>query len=140
MKLFLLSAIIFAAFSLTAQVATKQISLQEIPASLKYKGNFKHGITWSDTSGLHTVIITETGVVDSPPPAEDGSGNANLYAYHLVAKNKIVETIWTMTDGVDNCPVDVEANYINKKIVITDLDKNGIPEIWLVYEIGCHGD
>lgn len=140
MRILFIITLFFASGNLSAQVVTKTLAVKQLPPSTKYKGKYKQGISWTDSIGVHTVFMTETGVIDSPPPAEDGSRSANLYAYHLVSKNSINKTVWTLNDGVEDCPVDVEANFLSRKIVTTDLDKDGIPEIWLVYQVGCHGD
>jgi hypothetical protein len=45
-----------------------------------------------------------------------------------------------MHDFVIPCPVHVTANYIPGTFAVTDLDNNGIAEIWVMYLTGCRGD
>ncbi|HEY9195178.1 MAG TPA: hypothetical protein VIM77_02900, partial [Mucilaginibacter sp.] len=38
------------------------------------------------------------------------------------------------------CPVEITAKYISKTFAVTDLDKNGEAEVWLMYATTCRGD
>ena len=45
-----------------------------------------------------------------------------------------------MYDFVKDCPYNVEAAFYEGRVEITDLDKDGISEIWLPYRLSCHSE
>jgi len=61
-----------------------------------------------------------------------------LFTYHyIIDKNDSVLTLWKNIDQVTDCSYkNLKAEYLSKPI-ITDLDNNGIKEVWLVYQLGC---
>lgn len=48
--------------------------------------------------------------------------------------------LWRMYDFNTECPVDLEVYFMDKTLTVTDLDKNGVAEVWMMYKNGCHGD
>jgi hypothetical protein len=57
-----------------------------------------------------------------------------------VISHNEAKSSWTVHDYIHDCPVDYEAKFIKNTLQITDLNKNGIGEIWLMYKTACHGD
>jgi hypothetical protein len=45
-----------------------------------------------------------------------------------------------MTDGIKTCPFDITAAFIKDAVTVTDLDKDGIPEIKIQYATACRSD
>lgn len=48
--------------------------------------------------------------------------------------------VWKLYDFVKDCPVDIDAEFYNQFPKVTDLNKNDVPEVWIMYKTGCHGD
>lgn len=46
---------------------------------------------------------------------------------------------WKIYDYISDCFVDIKAKFIDNTFEITDLDNNGIAEIWLMYKTSCSG-
>src|SRR5690349_12831156 len=92
----------------------------------KYSGKIINAVTWKDQSGEHIVFTTET----------KGDGEAAVYAYHYLNNTQR----WRVYDYIKDCPVDFKAKFIKNSFAVTDLDKNGRPEIWLLYTTVCHID
>ncbi|HYC28956.1 MAG TPA: hypothetical protein VEB42_09070 [Chitinophagaceae bacterium] len=116
-----------------AQPVVKKLDKSSIPSAIKYTGNIKNAVTWNDDSGEHIVITTETGISAFNA---DGVRGGMLYAYHFVNNTQL----WRVTDGIKDCSFDVKANFIKNTFAITDLDKNGKPEAWLMYTTVCTSD
>lgn len=118
------------------------LSLHEIPSEINFKGKIKNAIKWTDLQGENIVITTETGIYENPhgDSEHEGSADAELFAYHYLNIDDSFVQTWKVYDFISDCPVDIVAEYIDNTFQITDLDKNGIAEIWLMYEIVCHGD
>src|SRR5690606_29022588 len=45
--------------------------------------------------------------------------------------------VWKISDYILECPFDVRVNFIKNTFAITDLDKDSIPEVWVMYQIAC---
>ncbi len=120
---------------------TKIDSLQ-FPKSIKYEGFIKNAIRWKDKLGDNIVILTETGIFRNEKIEHESDYNkdAALYGYHFILKNNAAVQTWKVYDYINDCPVDIVASFVKNTFEITDLNKNGIAEIWLMYKTACHGD
>jgi len=122
------------------QVKLTKLDRSTVPKNLDYLGHIINAVKWKDSLGLHYVIATETGKIQSKTVDEEGYKDAALYAYHYVIKNEGSKLIWKVYDFNKECPVDLSLYYIDKTFAVTDLDKNGIAEVWLMYKNACQGD
>ena len=61
------------------------------------------------------------------------------YKNTIFQNNQVIQT-WKVYDYIDDCPVDIVASFVKNTFKITDLDNNGVAEIWLMYKTVCHGD
>jgi len=111
------------------------LSEEAIPSSVKFEGKFKEARRWSDSLGDNLLIISETGVYETP----DKYKNAELFAYHFILSGTS-ELTWKIHDFEKECQLDIEIEFLKNTLSITDLDKNGITEIWLIYKKACRGD
>jgi hypothetical protein len=117
----------------------KRVSFNEIPKFIKYEGKLKNVISWKDINGEHYIVTSETGIY-TPENSEDYGSNAEIFAYHYLLKNDISKKIWKIYDFIKECPVEIEASFLKNTLHITDLDDNGINEVWIMYRKVCHGD
>lgn len=123
------------------QIAVQQIDLTQLPKEIKYEGKIKTAVRWTDGLGQNIVIVTETGIYRSEKFKHENDGaDAEIFAYHFVVKNDSTVKTWEVYDFIADCPVDIEASFIKNTFQATDLDSNGIAEIWLMYKTVCHGD
>lgn len=107
---------------------------------LAHEGTFKNLITWKDKAGEHIVGTSETGIHVSQKFRHESEGqDAELFAYHYLKTPDGLKQTWRIYDYISNCPVDIEASFVTPPLV-TDLDKNGLAEIWVIYKTACHGD
>ncbi|PXV62064.1 hypothetical protein CLV62_12217 [Dysgonomonas alginatilytica] len=123
--------------------AVKHIEQKDLPSGLSFEGKFKDAIKWKDTQGEHIALITETGIYVSPKfKHESDGGDAELFGYHYLLNDKSEQftLTWKVYDFISDCPVDIFAEFIDNTFKVTDLDKNGIAEVWIMYMKGCHGD
>lgn len=124
-------------FVLTVQ----KIDSTQFPASIKYEGFVKNAVRWKDKAGDNIVITTETGYYTSKKFKHESDGSdAELFAYHFIVSGNEVKQTWKVYDYISDCPVDIVASFVKNTFQITDLDKNGIAETWLMYKKTCHGD
>lgn len=117
------------------------LSINEIPAEIRFEGKIKNAVKWTDQLGENMVITTETGIYESTKfKHENDGGDAELFAYHFKKTNGVFRQTWKVYDFICDCPVDIVAQYIDNMFQITDLNENGIAETWLMYKTVCHGD
>ncbi|MEO5911746.1 MAG: hypothetical protein ABIP95_12725 [Pelobium sp.] len=129
------------AIAKTEAMVITEIDSTELPKSLKYTGFIKNAVRWKDSQGENIVITTETGIYTNEKFKHENDGaDAEIFAYHFIVKdNEFIQT-WKVYDYIKDCPVDIVASFVKNTFQITDLDKNGTAEIWLMYKTVCHGD
>ncbi|HRI34938.1 MAG TPA: hypothetical protein PLD02_14410, partial [Saprospiraceae bacterium] len=71
---------------------------------------------------------------------ENNGADAELFTYHYLVKGDIAFQTWRVYDFISDCPVDIEAKFVKNSFQVTDLNQDGIGEIWILYKIVCHGD
>jgi hypothetical protein len=123
-------------------LVVEKIDSTQFPKSIKYEGFIKNAVRWKDNSGDNIVITTETGIYRNEKlqhEFEDGN-DAELYAYHFIISNNQAKQTWRVKDFIADCPVDIVASFVKNTFNVTDLNKNGVAEVWLMYKTVCHGD
>jgi hypothetical protein len=123
------------------QIKFTKLDITKLPIDIKYEGKVKNAVNWIDSLGNNVVITTETGIYQSQKFKHEAEGSdAELFAYHfIILKGKAKQT-WKIYDFISDCPVDIEATFIKNTFQITDLNKDGVAEVWLMYKTVCHGD
>lgn len=112
----------------------------QLPKTINYLGKIKTAVRWTDNLGDNIVITTETGDTQSKSGDSDDYRDAALYAYHFLIFEDSVHQTWRVNDFIKECPLDIEANFIQNTFQVTDLNKDGIGEIWLMYIVACRSD
>ena len=107
------------------------MSAQAAPEEVK--GKVLKEVPYKDSRGDNVVILSRSD--------RDGdTRSSDLYVYGYANDGASHSLSWKMYDYIHECPVDLTADFSGQSPIITDLDKNGISEVWLVYYIGCRGD
>ncbi len=120
----------------------QKIVFNNVPKPIKYEGRIVNAVSWKDSKEKHILITSETGIYQSSKFSHDDNdgSDAELFAYHFIKKGNSYKQQWEVYDYISDCPVDIEANFIKNTLHLTDLDNNGLVEIWLMYTKVCHGD
>ncbi|RZJ58145.1 MAG: hypothetical protein EOO45_26965 [Flavobacterium sp.] len=145
-KIFLIlisATIALTTFNSSAQGGMKAITLNQknLPAGIKYEGKLKKGLRWTDKNGDNVVITSDTGIHRNKNFAHESDGkDAELFAYHYIFKNNKATPGWKIYDYISDCPLDITASFADAAFQITDLNKDGIAEIWILYKTACSGD
>jgi len=140
MKLFLLELLVIFSSVCMAQPAVIKLDNRSIPKAIKYTGHIINAVRWTDSLGDNIVLTTETGETKSKSIPDDDYRDAALYAYHYMVQGDSLKLTWKVYDFTKDCPVDIRANFIANTFAITDLNKDGKAEVWLMYRTVCHGD
>jgi hypothetical protein len=116
----------------------KQLDLTKLPKGIKYEGKIKTAVRWVDSLGDNITITTETGIYKSKKfKHETDGGDAELFAYHFIVKGDSAFQTWRIYDFISDCPVDIEAKFIKNSFQVTDLNLDGVSEIWIMYKTVC---
>lgn len=137
MKLLNLIALLIAGQFASAQIKVIHLHAKDIPKNMPYKGVLQEALQYTDKEGTHVVITTEqTGEKN-----DDGQElrTAELYAYSYLKNGNAAVLSWKLYDFADPCEEDIEATYKDNSY-ITDLNNNGVAEVWLTYIEACKGD
>jgi hypothetical protein len=117
-----------------------KLETAQLPKGISYSGKIKTAVRWTDNLGDNIVITTETGDIQSKSGPSDDYRDASLYAYHFLISEDSVWQTWRIKDFINECPMDIEANFIQNTFQVTDLNKDGVGEVWLMYIVACRSD
>ncbi|HVX49760.1 MAG TPA: hypothetical protein VHB48_06365 [Chitinophagaceae bacterium] len=135
-KIYLLITLLLLSVSCIAQFNINNVVPADIPLGIKVPGNITKTVKWKDSLGNNLVIVAETGVIVD----NNDLKSASLHAYHYIIKNDSVQLLWKVYDFIDSCDVDIKVEFVNNTFAVTDLNHNGIAEVWLMYKVSCQGD
>jgi len=139
-KNFLLSALTVVSFTV-AHSQIKKLDANNLPKDIRYEGKIIDAVRYTDGLGDNIVLTTETGIYQSKKFKHEADGSdAELFAYHYIIKNGVAAPTWKVYDYISDCPVDIEASFVKDTFQVTDLDKDGTKEVWMMYKTVCHGD
>jgi hypothetical protein len=122
------------------QFKISKVDSAKLPKGIKFSGHLTNSAKWSDTIGIHYVLLTETGEYYSKDKKGNEYKNAELFAYYFMQKGDSTKLIWKIYDYNKNCEFDVNSKFIDRAFKVTDLDKDGIAEVWVMYENQCTSD
>lgn len=122
------------------QINTTNLATNNLPNGIKFSGNIKTAVRWTDKLGVNIVITSETGETINKTAPSDDFRDAALYAYHFIVDKDSTYLTWKVYDFIKECPLDMEANFVKNTFQVTDLNNDGDAEVWLMYKTVCHGD
>ena len=125
------------------EISIEKISNENLPKEINFEGNLKEITKLKDLNGEHIIILTETGKIPSAKIIEqEDETDFKLYAYDFLLdknENKYKQN-WKVKDFISNCEFDLIMGFVKNTFKITDLNKNGIAEIWTMYSMTCTSD
>jgi hypothetical protein len=124
--------------SLYGQVTMQLVSKSALPSNISYKGKFVKAMQYQDNTGKYIALATQAGV----QPQEDVEfKQVHLYTYVYQLKDNAKPVLmWQLHDSVTDCNLDLMATFLPATLGITDVDNNGMAEVWVAYRLGCSGD
>jgi hypothetical protein len=140
MKLYSLLLLLASAQIAIAQIKTIPFDKKELPKNIHYAGHIINAVEFTDNDGEHLLITTETGNIEDKGDETNGFLKADVFAYCYLINGNQQTLSWQMHDFTIVCPVDTRAMYVPGTYSITDLNKDGRAEVWLMYITACRGD
>jgi hypothetical protein len=122
------------------QIPSTTLDEYSLPKEVQYTGKIINAVRWSDKLGDNIVVTTETGEITNKASLSEDTRDAAIYGYHYILSKNNAVLNWRVYDFVKDCAFDIEANFIKNTLQITDLNRDGVAEIWLMYKIACFSD
>ena len=123
-----------------AQLKLTRLDNNSIPKSIRYTGKIVQALRWTDNTGDNIVILTVTDRTRSKNAPDEGYSDGSLYAYHYLASGDSAKQTWRVYDHVTEFPVDMFLYFVENSFAVTDLNKDGKAEVWIMYKVSCQGD
>jgi hypothetical protein len=101
------------------------------------KGKVRIALTWNDKNGKNLLFLTETGAFQGD--SED-SKSAELFLYHYKFEDDQFLLLRRIYDFINDCTFDIYVGFLDSSLTITDLDKDEIAEITILYKLTCRSD
>ncbi|MHA3786568.1 M949_RS01915 family surface polysaccharide biosynthesis protein [Flavobacterium hauense] len=138
---YILILLLLLPFLCFSQIKTVKLKTNDIPKTISYKGTVVAAIRYNDKVGDNILLATESGTIDDIKTTDTSpTDSASITAYLYTFKEGNWALNWKIYDFVEECPVDIELNFITPAISVTDLNKDGKAEVWVMHKVGCHGD
>ncbi|MCL2041071.1 MAG: hypothetical protein FWG84_03405 [Bacteroidales bacterium] len=125
--------------TIEVEIILQKLNLDAIPAEAGYTGNLCEAYRYTDKTGDNMLILTETEVITWEDD-EDFLSNKAIYAHRFLKKSNTWEEAWQFYHPVEECMNYPVAEFVRGALSVTDLDGDGVAEIWLVYISSCRGD
>jgi hypothetical protein len=94
-------------------------------------------LSWTDKNGDNVLVFAVAG--NSNPRTQAQS--RYLSAEHFVVGGKSpARQLRLVRDKVEDCDLDLTAEFVDAASAVTDIDGDGIFEVTFAYRTGCRGD
>jgi hypothetical protein len=140
MRLFAVLLLMIFAQAGSAQFSVKKLDKNTIPRTLRYSGKLVHAARWTDSTGDNLVLLTKADLMQGNNASGEDQRSDALYAYHFISSGDSMRQTWRVYDFIKECPVDIFLDFVGGSFAVSDLDKNGKAEVWIVYKASCQGD
>ena len=93
-------------------------------------------LTWVDKNGVNLLLLETSDIITD---ANTNLRSKNLQATHWLKKEGQLIHHWSYQDEITECPVDLEMKFLAAP-QFSDLNNDGIYEIWMMIQKACKGD
>ncbi|HWV75103.1 MAG TPA: hypothetical protein VN040_25465 [Pseudosphingobacterium sp.] len=93
-------------------------------------------VKYIDKAGVHLLSLSSSGEIAG---SEEGTRSSFIHMVHQLIRSNQNQTLWEIKDGVEDCPLDVEAKFLAEPR-FTDFNNDGVKEVWIIYQTACKGD
>lgn len=136
MKTFLITLSFFLTFNSFSQtIATKAIEPSILKNLVDDNALVESALQFDDKNGKNYLVITI-----AQNRSDEWVSRAILAKHYIKKSNGELEMIRQITDYENKCEFDNDLHFIEKSLVISDLDKNQYAEITFMYKVGCRSD
>ncbi len=106
---------------------------------LKIEGEIVAGRVWTDANGENVLVLSQIKE-ESFSDEEGPSSETRLLAKHFVNNAGNYSLQWELNELESGCGFENRAAFSSSLLAVTDLDKNSLAEITVVYRLGCSSE
>lgn len=130
----------------------QQTNKDDLPSTLNFKGKINKAFQWDSNGETNYLVFSTTGEYKSYPEIKD-SISAYVDGYPVLKPEyemrsseyffyyyRAGELQWKIYDYVKECRFDIRFRFIADAFKVTDLDNDGLNEIWVMYSLSCTSD
>ncbi len=116
----------------------------DVPVNLKYNGQIVHCLRWEDSNGDNFLLLTEED--RKTKEVSDGGyfeifKSLTWHGYHYCNNGtNQYGIVREFVDFIKDCEFDLELEFMQDYIKITDLDNDNFGEITVIYKMTCTSD
>lgn len=143
-SLIILIAFIFYCISASSQIIAQKSLNDSSLFKSKVKGTIQQLYKWEDKAGKNYFIISTMEALNSTAKTsiynEDCNGDCydkEIYAYHFIGTDSV---ICKSLDFIKACNYDNIVEARENATRITDINKDGLCEVWFMYSMACTSD
>ncbi len=105
------------------------------------QSDFVSGYHWTDKQGDNYLILSQTKPFEKVKNSQMRFVELRAVNFKSLEKSKR-EITWEYNDSQKNCfkDNDLLVKFITESFSITDLNNNGICEVWIMYKMSCRTD
>ncbi len=107
-----------------------------LPVFVDFTGEDSDTLTWEDNLGRHFLLLETSDIIEGKEP---GTHSQSVRVVHGLKEVENIREIWTFEDGQYDCPVEVRTVF-RAAPRLSDLNQNGVYEVWFMIEKFCKGD
>lgn len=111
-----------------------------MPKGVEYKGDIQKIIRYTDKLGDNIVITTADKKKYMDEEIGEELSDHEIYSYHYLNVGGRAKLLSKVYDFNKSCMFDIRVQFIADSPIITDLNDDGIAEIWVMYVTECSSD
>jgi len=137
----LLTLLFFNSFFSQNKIKTLSSDISKLSKEIKYNGKLKEIVSWTEPSGEYIAIISkseESKKINADAEMEEKTKQVFAVCY-LIKKDSVIQK-WKVFDQLTNCPFDITVTFIQNSFQVTDLNNDGVGEVWMLYKLVCRSD
>lgn len=125
----------------------QKLTQSQVTSAISMKGEvYKNAYHWIDKNGENLLVFSEKPTRSYPATFLDGGyeetvevWESSIYVQlYNKTKEKWIES-WSMQDYINDCDNEYfYLDFLEKDPSITDLNNDGLAEVWLAYKVACH--
>lgn len=131
------------------QSDVRRVEVSGLPKEIKSLPDITLALRWTDSVGDNVVVTTQKSFL--PPDDGDLSDGRPLhrdfhkltaapFTYHFLLRNDSA-LLWRKVDGTGvGCDVKAKGNRVKSSMVVTDLNKDRVAELWFIIKALCQED
>ena len=109
---------------------------KNLASLLKIEGEIVVGRVWTDANGENVLVLSQ--IKEEHFSDDDGpSSDTRLMVKHFVNEEGNYRLLSEIDERESDCGFENRAAFSVSLLNISDLDKNGVAEIYIVYRMGC---